>query len=160
MNLLKKLKRRTTLEKITNTPLKLTIGIKSKGQEMLELREPLMLEFMDFLEGSLAELVPVYSKHLEELDRIATKGEINLVDMRLLQPVMKPICNFIAVISDREDLKDKIHKMITMTQAAECINKMFYLMDLPRLWLNFSEALTRMEEAKKMTNTKQDSLVQ
>ena len=112
-----------------------------------------MLETLDFIEGAVSKLVPVFSGRMEQLDKLAARGSIDISDFKLLQPAFVPVCDFLAIISDRDDMKGKIHTIITPAQFVECVNTVLYLIDLPRLWLNFSDALARMEGARE--NTKQ-----
>ena len=142
-------RKRPTLEKINNVPVTVEVGLAQK--EKLQLREPLMLELLEFIENCIGDLVPVYQKNIKQLDRIAERGTLSATDISLLKPAYVPICDFIAQIADRKDLKGKLHGMLTPTQFTACFNAFLYLVDLPVLWSNFTDALTRVNEARKAT---------
>lgn len=158
MNFLRR-KKRTATEKIANSPIRVMVGPRGGKQIELELREPTMQEFMEFLETSVGKLVPVFSKRMSssDWDRLA-KGQLAVTDFRLLSPALEPFCDFIAQLAVYDGRRGKLHRMVTTAQFIEIVNKMFYLVDLPALYLNFSEALASMLEAQKMAGVRKSSL--
>jgi len=140
-------KRRPAMERIANQPVELEVGTGAK-KLTLTLREPTMFELVGFLEKSVADLVPVYSEKMTQIERIAKTGDVATIDFGLFAPAFEPVCDFVAMIADRPELKGELHKMVTPAQFMEALDKTFYLMDLERLWSNFSDVLARVQKAK------------
>lgn len=141
-------KKRPPMEKLANSPQTVLIDLENGEGVTLELREPPMMEFLEFIETSIAQLSSGYIANMEAFDKVASKGEIGLLDFRLFKPAFEPVCDFLAVCAQRPDLKGKIHKGIKMAQFVECVNTMLYLVDIQKLYENFQQALERMASAK------------
>jgi hypothetical protein len=137
------------MEKITNAPKQITIGLKDGKQETIELHEPPMGEFLEFMEMSIGKLSAGYAKNMTIFNRIASSGEVGLVDVQIFKPAFEPVCDFLAVCARRPDLKGWIHENITVVQFIECINAMLYLIDIQNLYENFTQALERIASVKK-----------
>lgn len=141
-------KKRTTLEKLTNEPVTLTVGTR-KEQRKYELREPTMREFINSLESAIGEMVPVYADNFEQMAARAVSAGFGLADFKMLEPAFTPVCKFIAMIADKPDDGEWIAENITPSQFIECVNLVLYLIDIQVMWANFSDALTRMMDARK-----------
>ncbi|HEY5132106.1 MAG TPA: hypothetical protein VII85_00315 [Candidatus Krumholzibacteriaceae bacterium] len=144
-----KLKKRTTLDKVANKPVRVIVGVEGRKQEALDLHEPFMGDLISFLEDAVATCAAEYAKSAGALEKMLKAGSVSMGDFRLLKPAFRPICGFIATCADRAELGDWIAANITISQFVECANKIIYLVDLEVLLGNFSEALARIEEAKK-----------
>jgi hypothetical protein len=140
--------KRPVMEKMANAPKMVRVDLEGGQSVDLELHEPPMMEFLEFMETSIAQLSSGYMKNMAMFDKVARKGEIGLVDFQIFKPAFEPICNFIAVCARRPDLKGKIHKGIKTAQFVECVNVLLYLIDIERLYENFYQALERMASAK------------
>lgn len=148
-------RKRNTLEKVNNDRVKVIVGIKGKDQQTLKLREPYMHEVTKFIEDAISHCADTYLSSTEELEKVAARGKVDVKDIRLITPMMKPVCNLIATMADREDLKDKLDEMVTVSQFAECFNAALYLMDIEKMIPNFTGALTKIQ--KTVSKTKKTS---
>ncbi|MBU0598828.1 hypothetical protein KKF61_07650 [Patescibacteria group bacterium] len=146
-------KKRLPLERLHNTPCKILVGAKHRPEEqtVLLLREPYMYDMLEFFEGSIEKLVPVYSQKwaAKQVEKIAKAGKVDAGAFRLFKPAFEPICDFIAECADRVDLKGKLHRLLTPAQFTACINALLYLCDAEEMAVNFTQAQGRLTEAIK-----------
>ena len=138
-------RKRSVLEKINNDRIKVIVGLKGLNETELSLREPFMTEVTRFIEDAISECTETYLNNVGDLEKIAAKGTIDIQDMRLLSPMMKPIMGLIAIMGDREDLKDTLHEIVTVSQFAECFNAALHLIDVEKLIPNFTMALGKIQ---------------
>ena len=143
------IKRRKLLEKLANTPTKQMVGRREK--KVLNLREPSIDEFDDLIEGMISEAIAEYGKKIDELDNMVERWQtsgIALADFRLFKPYIGTICEFIAKISDDEEVTGEwVRENITPAQFIGCINKILELLDIGELYQNFYGALAMFNKA-------------
>jgi len=146
-------RKRNTLEKLSNERIKVTVGTKGLNEVTLALREPYIPEVTRFIENAISDCTETYVKSLEQLEGIVAKGNIGVKDIRLLTPMIKPICGLIATMGDRKDLEETLFERVTVSQFAECFNATLHLLDLEKIIPNFTGALGKvtkvMEKMKK-----------
>ena len=144
------IKKRSAIEKISNKPVQVKIG-REGDHQTLDLHEPYMADFIEFLETAIASCTEEYAKNFLAIQKTLKDGKVGVGDFKMLRPAFGPICGFIATCGDRRDLGPWVEQHITVAQFIECVNKMLYLVSVDELYANFSEALARVNEAKKKT---------